>query len=163
VHVARASLQCLLHARQGAVPHAELRRLARGAGHSASRWLACAPQITFRRVLLNKCQEEFEEGDAAMKAVDAREKAAAATEAENVRPVVPRRAFCASPNSQQPPKDGPDMLSRRPGCAQGVRAAKDDDKEDGELGTDDAAAELLQKKIDDRDAAVAELKARARG
>ncbi len=143
--------------------HAELCRLARGAGCNASRLLACAPQITFRRVLLNKCQEEFEEGDAAMKAVDAREKAAAATEAENVRPVVPRRAFCASPNSQQPPKDGPDMLSRRPGCAQGVRAAKDDDKEDGELGTDDAAAELLQKKIDDRDAAVAELKARARG
>jgi hypothetical protein len=33
--------------------------------------------ITFRRVLLNKCQEEFEEGDAAMKAVEARERAAA--------------------------------------------------------------------------------------
>ena len=32
-------------------------------------------EITFRRVLLNKCQEEFEEGDAAMKAVEAREKA----------------------------------------------------------------------------------------
>lgn len=30
--------------------------------------------ITFRRLLLNKCQEEFEEGDAAMKAVEAREK-----------------------------------------------------------------------------------------
>lgn len=34
-----------------------------------------AQEITFRRVLLNKCQEEFEEGDAAMKAVEAREKA----------------------------------------------------------------------------------------
>lgn len=34
-----------------------------------------AMEITFRRVLLNKCQEEFEEGDAAMKAVEAREKA----------------------------------------------------------------------------------------
>ena len=30
-----------------------------------------------RRVLLNKCQEEFEAGDSAMTAVDAREKAAA--------------------------------------------------------------------------------------
>jgi hypothetical protein len=125
--------------------------------------LPCASQITFRRVLLNKCQEEFEEGDAAMKAVDAREKAAAATEAENVRPSLPYCAFCAFPNVQQQPKNGPDMLSMRPDCAQGVRAAKDDDKEDGELGTDDAAAELLQKKIDDRDAAAAELKARARG
>lgn len=47
-----------------------------------------AAQTTFRRVLLNKCQEEFEEGDAAMKAVDAREKAAAAAEAQNVRPSV---------------------------------------------------------------------------
>ncbi len=45
----------------------------------------CVAQTTFRRVLLNKCQEEFEEGDAAMKAVDAREKAAAAAEAQNVR------------------------------------------------------------------------------
>ncbi len=34
-----------------------------------------AQEITFRRILLNKCQEEFEEGDAAMKAVEAREKA----------------------------------------------------------------------------------------
>ena len=41
-------------------------------------------QTTFRRLLLNKCQEEFEEGDAAIKAVDAREKAAAAAEAQNV-------------------------------------------------------------------------------
>lgn len=32
-------------------------------------------EITFRRLLLNKCQEEFEEGDVAMKAVEAREKA----------------------------------------------------------------------------------------
>ena len=36
-----------------------------------ARFLAC-------RVLLNKCQEEFEAGDQAMAAVDAREKAAAA-------------------------------------------------------------------------------------
>ena len=32
-------------------------------------------RITFRRVLLNKCQEEFEEGAAAILAVKAREKA----------------------------------------------------------------------------------------
>ena len=40
-----------------------------------------------RRVLLNKCQEEFEAGDNAMKAVDAREKAAAEKNASGeVRP-----------------------------------------------------------------------------
>jgi len=46
------------------------------------------------------------------------------------------------------------------GCkqAQGVSAAKDEDKEDGEISTDDAAAEIRQKKIEDRDAAAAELK-----
>ncbi|KAK9839712.1 hypothetical protein WJX81_007820 [Elliptochloris bilobata] len=86
-----------------------------------------AVQTTFRRVLLNKCQEEFEEGDAAMKAVDAREKAAAAAEVQN-----------------------------------GVTEAKEEEKEDGEISTDDAAAEIRQKKIEDRDAAAAELKARRR-
>jgi hypothetical protein len=30
-------------------------------------------KLTFRRLLLNKCQEEFEKGDAAMRAVEARE------------------------------------------------------------------------------------------
>ena len=49
-----------------------------------SKLVLCLAQFTFRRVLLNKCQEEFEEGDAAIKAVDAREKAAAAAEAQNV-------------------------------------------------------------------------------
>lgn len=39
-----------------------------------------------------------------------------------------------------------------------MSAAKDEDKEDGEISTDDAAAEIRQKKIEDRDAAAAELK-----
>lgn len=43
--------------------------------------------MSCRRVLLNKCQEEFEAGDNAMKAVDAREKAAAEKSASGeVRP-----------------------------------------------------------------------------
>ena len=37
-------------------------------------------EITVRRMLLNKCQEEFEQGTLAMRAVDAREKKASATE-----------------------------------------------------------------------------------
>lgn len=54
-------------------------------GSSVTKSQCCAlAQTTFRRLLLNKCQEEFEEGDAAIKAVDAREKAAAAAEAQNV-------------------------------------------------------------------------------
>ena len=48
--------------------------------------------ITFRRLLLNKCQEEFEEGDAAMAAVEARERAQQAKDAAGVRARRPSRA-----------------------------------------------------------------------
>lgn len=47
----------------------------------AQAYLRSCPHNSWRhfcRVLLNKCQEEFEAGDQAMAAVDAREKAAAA-------------------------------------------------------------------------------------
>ena len=49
--------------------------------HQAGPWLMTAllQGVCLQcRVLLNKCQEEFEAGDQAMAAVDAREKAAAA-------------------------------------------------------------------------------------
>jgi len=49
------------------------------------------------RVLLNKCQEEFEAGDQAMAAVDAREKAAAAkVAAGEVRPLPRTRSACSA-------------------------------------------------------------------
>lgn len=41
--------------------------------------------VEFRRVLLNKCQSEFEEGGAAMRAVEAREKRQQEEEAAKVK------------------------------------------------------------------------------
>ena len=41
--------------------------------------------VEFRRVLLNKCQSEFEEGGAAMRAVEAREKRQQEEDAAKVR------------------------------------------------------------------------------
>ena len=42
-------------------------------------------EVEFRRVLLNKCQSEFEEGGAAMRAVEAREKRQREEDAAKVR------------------------------------------------------------------------------
>ena len=43
--------------------------------------------ISFRRLLLNKCQEEFEEGNAAMAAVERRERAQQEKDAAGVRTI----------------------------------------------------------------------------
>ena len=51
--------------------------------------------VEFRRVLLNKCQSEFEEGGAAMRAVEAREKRQQEEDAAKVVSLAPTPAFPA--------------------------------------------------------------------
>ena len=53
--------------------------------------------ISFRRLLLNKCQEEFEEGDAAMAAVERRERAQQERDAAGVRAIFAIAPFLYTP------------------------------------------------------------------
>ncbi|KAK9820051.1 hypothetical protein WJX72_005497 [[Myrmecia] bisecta] len=76
--------------------------------------------LTLRRLLLNKCQEEFEKGDAAMAAVDAREKAdREKSEAQD----------------QKAGEEGKEASTSGTDAAPG--AAGEGEKEEGELAADD--------------------------
>ncbi len=57
--------------------------------------------VEFRRVLLNKCQSEFEEGGAAMRAVEAREKRQQEEDAAKVNSLHPIKLILG-PHSQYP-------------------------------------------------------------
>jgi len=112
--------------------------------------------ITFRRVLLNKCQEEFEAGDSAMKAVDAREKAAAEKKASGETEEEEEDDDAAAEGDAEKSEDDAKSAAKPEG----------DDKEEGEIETEkpkETPAQAKQRiKIEEAREAAKEYKARQR-
>lgn len=115
-----------------------------------------AKKITFRRVLLNKCQEEFEAGDEAIKAVDAREKRDA------------ERKAAGEVEAEEEEDDDAD--ASKDGEEKAAPKAEEPEKEEGELTpeavvavpTETPAQAKRALKIAEAKAAAADLKARRR-
>jgi translation initiation factor 4G len=129
---------------------------------------APAPPITFRRLLVNKCQAEFEVGVTAIKAVDAREKKAAddaaAGPGEVVEDEAGDEAAAATATATTKGKDGSEESAASKPASE---AGEEDGAEEGELPAEPekpltpAEAARAVKLAEAREAE-AELKARRR-